>query len=510
MRSRKSRATRGPNTCVSEHMLRAHACPRFARSLTKRGQAYARPFSSESGKSPDSRIASSPGGFGRSRVHGAPSVERKDSAADGVVPWPIHAVDSSNRAMPCRSSSPRDARTVTSDSRRATGAPNSKRVSISSTSVFAVDVFATAFVDNHWHGGIRSRPDVAQRLSPEEIARRWLTAHPMRAWRRAHSIELDAPPSDAEIAQWLADRERDDANLRGGERGHGLASTPRDRGGMHEYTLDDARVRVCDPSWFMRLINEPTARELNRRDNRTGPCFGRFHSSEIGDSGGELSAAIYIDLNEWRAGMVPLPEDTTRGSLRKRIAAVRAGVDSGLPMIAGYTDAQYLALLDAVARFERFGRVPGSNRVNRKPPKALRTLPADTPGIFERLGLHDVGRRRRALPGSGDADHARRGRRSRCARATGDGAGRGQRAGAPRGLAKIRIQTSTTTRSTGTVPTMCCRRPLRAAPRSAVPSIKPSLLSAAPGAPPHIGIVVKTCAVTSAASSTCAPTSSPR
>ena len=44
--------------------------------------------------------------------------------------------------------------------------------------VFAIDVGSYGILDNHFHSGLRTRPDVVERWSDEEVAWRWKRAWP--------------------------------------------------------------------------------------------------------------------------------------------------------------------------------------------------------------------------------------------------------------------------------------------------------------------------------------------
>jgi hypothetical protein len=84
------------------------------------------------------------------------------------------------------------------------------------------------------------------------------------------------------------------------------------------------RKRLCDPSWFMRALNECIARRANREDGRKGHFWeGRFKSIHLLDAEAVLQCAMYIDLNEIRAGLAQTPETSEHSSVHSRILVKR-------------------------------------------------------------------------------------------------------------------------------------------------------------------------------------------
>jgi hypothetical protein len=240
--------------------------------------------------------------------------------------------------------------------------------------IFAVDCGGFAAMDNHLHLLLRLDSPRVRGWSDEEVARRWLTLHPLRdAAGAALPVTAERVRRFASDAAWV--------------------------GRM--------RARLADLGWFMKSLKEPLARMANREDGCTGAFWeGRYRSVPLLDEEALLVVAVYIDLNPFAAGAAATPEVARHTSLRARLDHARADGATTSPSVdrphgevenplceqglwlsptddrsdkgsryglaPGYTLAHHLRLVDAAARLDREGKA---------------RLPRDAASIFERLGL---------------------------------------------------------------------------------------------------------------------------
>jgi len=83
--------------------------------------------------------------------------------------------------------------------------------------------------------------------------------------------------------------------------------------------VDQWRHRLSDISWFMRMLNEPIARQANQEDNCTGRFReGHFKSQTRLDSAAILACMAYVDLSPIRARMAKAPEDSDFTAIQER------------------------------------------------------------------------------------------------------------------------------------------------------------------------------------------------
>ncbi len=132
--------------------------------------------------------------------------------------------------------------------------------------LFAIEVEFHAELSNHLHLMLRSRPDVARRWSPHEVARRYLTAMKIA---KCMSDELPQV-SDKRIEQVVRDKKR----------------------------IKQLRRRLSNISWFMGILCENIARRANQEDECTGRFFeSRFKCRECVGFAGMLVCALYMETN---------------------------------------------------------------------------------------------------------------------------------------------------------------------------------------------------------------------
>jgi hypothetical protein len=154
-------------------------------------------------------------------------------------------------------------------------------------SCFAIDVLAFSTLSNHAHWIVRNRPDLVAQMPDRDAAVRWLQVFP----GQSQGQRLGAP-TETQVQQLLEDPER----------------------------LQKIRSRLSDVSWFMRALSEPIARRANREDNCTGSFWeGRFKAQQIVDEAGLLACAMYVDLNQVRAGLAKSLEVSCFSSIYERI-----------------------------------------------------------------------------------------------------------------------------------------------------------------------------------------------
>jgi REP element-mobilizing transposase RayT len=187
-------------------------------------------------------------------------------------------------------------------------------------SAFEIDLLSYAILSNHWHGVLRTRPDLAQLITDEEVAKRWMCVFPNRKSGSEDEME-DA--SERSIQAILADKDR----------------------------VDLLRERLSSISWFMKSMNEYIARRGNREDEVTGRFWeGRFKCLHLIDDASILGCMTYVDLNPIRAQLADSLEDSEFTSAYDRIQRqINKKCTSKLPEhLQAIVDEQFKALSDKV------------------------------------------------------------------------------------------------------------------------------------------------------------------
>jgi hypothetical protein len=134
---------------------------------------------------------------------------------------------------------------------------------------FAIDVTDFAVIDNEFHAVLRNRPDLAAKLSDEQVIRRWF-----RMSRRC--LELQPEIGKKQLKEWLSKRK----------------------------WLAEFRRRLSSISWLMIMLKEPIARAANAEDGVRGHFFGeRFSSVELEDSEQRLVTSLQINSLPVRVGL---------------------------------------------------------------------------------------------------------------------------------------------------------------------------------------------------------------
>ena len=223
-------------------------------------------------------------------------------------------------------------------------------------SVFTIDVAAYAVMSNHYHVVLRVDAERAAGLTNDEVLARWtqLFTGPLLVQRYLQ------PAARAAMGNAECDKVREMA---------------------HTY-----RQRLCDLSWFMRVLNESIARQANAEDGVKGHFWeGRFKSQALLDEQALLAAMAYVDLNPIRAGMAETLEDSVHTSVAARLCELK-GL-SFVPVAAlGSTHTPTAPAADG-GNPEAQGVQPGVLRLpSLRPEQDLATLPEAPLMPFDTIG----------------------------------------------------------------------------------------------------------------------------
>jgi REP element-mobilizing transposase RayT len=158
--------------------------------------------------------------------------------------------------------------------------------------LFAIEVCGYSVMSNHLHLVLRTRPDIADQWSADQIALRWCRVFPPRDDATGEPVE----PGEHDLAMITANSEK----------------------------LAERRKRFASLSWFMRCLCETIARDANDEDDTSGRFWaGRFKSVALLDEAAVLACSVYVDLNPIRAGLATTPEESPYTSGRDRIQGMR-------------------------------------------------------------------------------------------------------------------------------------------------------------------------------------------
>jgi putative transposase len=217
---------------------------------------------------------------------------------------------------------------------------------------FAIKLCAYAVMSNHYHVVLRVQPDMAEAWSVREVIRRW------------HSLFAGSMLSQRFM------------------NGDVLGPV------LYKRLLQDVetwRSRLCDISWYMRIVNEFIAREANKEDDCTGRFWeGRFKSQALLDERALLSCMAYVDLNPIRARMAKTPETSNHTSIKARIDSLNNQTTTQRNLedftgISADTNGLPFKLADYI------GLVDWTGRIMRQDKRGA--IAAELPPILERLGL---------------------------------------------------------------------------------------------------------------------------
>jgi len=130
---------------------------------------------------------------------------------------------------------------------------------------FAIELIAFSLDSSCLRQILLSNPQLAQRLSPQEVARRWLIICPSL---RKHAAPLHQP-SEKDISQLCEDPDR----------------------------IETIRRQLSDVAWWNRLLCQRIAQAFNKLDNLKGHFWAdRFRSTLLLDALSRLLCLMFIDI----------------------------------------------------------------------------------------------------------------------------------------------------------------------------------------------------------------------
>ena len=216
--------------------------------------------------------------------------------------------------------------------------------------VFALDICAYAVMSNHYHVVLHVDVSQAQRWSLAEVVYRW------------HQVFRGTALSQ----RFLADEVLMEAEIQELEKAAELW-----------------RTRLCDLSWYMRVLNERIAREANKEEDCTGRFWeGRFKSQALLDEKALLACMAYVDLNPVRAGSATSPETSAHTSIQKRLhrEAQKAEQPSDLAAFSGQSALEGLP-------FSRLAYFQLIDWTSRKMQEGKGSMASTAPPLLQRLGI---------------------------------------------------------------------------------------------------------------------------
>jgi hypothetical protein len=141
-----------------------------------------------------------------------------------------------------------------------------EQIMLEQAQLFCIDLMCYSISTTDIRQILKSRPDLAQSLSPSQVAERWLRLCPTL---RTSSVAPE-PPTTAEIQSITRSRKR----------------------------VRNIRRQLSDISWWMRLLCQKLAQRLNGEDGLDGPFHrGRFRSVKLPGDPAEYSDLTRIDLS---------------------------------------------------------------------------------------------------------------------------------------------------------------------------------------------------------------------
>lgn len=165
--------------------------------------------------------------------------------------------------------------------------------------VYCIDVVTIAIMHNHFHIQVRTRPDLVDKLTDEQVVRRLLLLESTRYFFPDGS---ERKPFQRELKRRLNDPER----------------------------IKQDRERLSNISKFMQSLNQHLAIKANRESNEAGTFFEkRFGHELLEDEQAILANALYIDSNPIRAEIANTPEESEFTGAYERIQDLRQQLTLG-------------------------------------------------------------------------------------------------------------------------------------------------------------------------------------
>jgi len=155
------------------------------------------------------------------------------------------------------------------------------------SSIFTIDIAAYAVMSNHYHIVVRLSPEQSEQWTHQDILDRWLSLHKgtllVQRYRQGETLGKAEMEAVSE-------------------------------------TIAVYKQRLTDLSWFMKLLNQPLARQANQEDGCKGHFFeARYTSQALLNEEALLACMTYVDLNPVRAGIAETPEASDYTSIKARI-----------------------------------------------------------------------------------------------------------------------------------------------------------------------------------------------
>ncbi len=171
--------------------------------------------------------------------------------------------------------------------------------------VYCIDVITIAIMHNHFHLQVRTRWDLVQSLTDEEVLRRLFL---LKYDRYFFPDGSDRKTATREIQRTLKD--------------------PKE--------MKKARKKLSNISKYMQSLNQHIAIKANRESNVSGTFFDRRFGHELLESERAILAnALYIDSNPIRAEIASTPEESEFTGAYERIHDLRTLVAGGFGSESG-------------------------------------------------------------------------------------------------------------------------------------------------------------------------------